>query len=123
MTEWPLVEVFREEAGHITSTLIRRFGDFDLAEESAQDALVAALETWPESGVPERPAAWVRDAAGRRAVGQRRSDPPSDRAWGPAGVGCGLERALFTHRVRMRSASDVDGELLGWLRAAYDAGA
>jgi predicted RNA polymerase sigma factor len=65
-----LVEVFREEAGHITSSLMRRFGDFDLAEESTQDALVAALETWPENGVPERPGAWLLTVASRRALNQ-----------------------------------------------------
>jgi RNA polymerase sigma factor (sigma-70 family) len=68
VTKGALIEVFREEAGHITSALIRRFGDFDLAEESAQDALVAALETWPETGVPERPAGWLLTVASRRAL-------------------------------------------------------
>ncbi len=47
-----VTDVFREEAGPVTAALIRRFGDFDLAEESVQDALIAALETWPRGGVP-----------------------------------------------------------------------
>lgn len=63
-----LVELVREEAGHVTASLMQRFGDFDLAEESTQDALVAALETWPERGVPERPAAWLHTVATRRAL-------------------------------------------------------
>jgi RNA polymerase sigma factor (sigma-70 family) len=60
--------VFREEAGRVTATLVRRFGDFDIAEECVQDALVAALETWPRDGVPERPAAWLTTVASRRAL-------------------------------------------------------
>jgi RNA polymerase sigma-70 factor, ECF subfamily len=68
LTESALVEVCRGEAGRVTAALIRRFGDFDLAEECAQDALVAALETWPETGVPHRPAAWLLTVAFRRAL-------------------------------------------------------
>jgi RNA polymerase sigma-70 factor (ECF subfamily) len=60
--------VFREEAGRVTAALIRRFGDFDLAEDCVQDALVAALETWPRDGVPARPAAWLTTVATRRAL-------------------------------------------------------
>ncbi|MBO0684418.1 MAG: RNA polymerase sigma factor [Candidatus Dormibacteraeota bacterium] len=59
---------FREEAGHVTAALIRRFGDFELAEDCVQDALLAALETWPRNGVPERPGAWLTTAATRRAL-------------------------------------------------------
>lgn len=63
-----VTEVFREEAGRVTAGLVRRFGDFNLAEDSVQDAVVAALETWPRDGVPERPAAWLRKVATRRAL-------------------------------------------------------
>lgn len=52
----------------MTAALIRRFGDFDLAEDCVQDALVAAVETWPRDGVPERPAAWLTTVATRRAL-------------------------------------------------------
>ncbi|HEY4864348.1 MAG TPA: RNA polymerase sigma factor [Candidatus Dormibacteraeota bacterium] len=68
LTTAVLTDVFREEAGRVTAALIRRFGNFDLAEESVQDALVAALETWPRDGVPERPAAWLTTVATRRAL-------------------------------------------------------
>ena len=43
--------VFREEYGRLIASLVRRFGDIDLPEEAAGEALVAALEMWPESGV------------------------------------------------------------------------
>jgi RNA polymerase sigma-70 factor (ECF subfamily) len=54
---------FREEAGHVTAALIRRFGDFELAEDCVQDALLAALEAWARDGVPKRPGAWLTTAA------------------------------------------------------------
>jgi len=60
--------VFREEAARVTAALIRRFHDFDLAEDCVQDALVAALETWPRDGVPKRPTAWLTTVATRRAL-------------------------------------------------------
>lgn len=63
-----LTSVFRDEAARVTAALMRRFGDFDLAEESAQDALVAALESWPERGIPDRPGAWLMTVGSRLAV-------------------------------------------------------
>ena len=72
--ESALAEVFREEAGRITAALIRRFGDFDLAEESTQDALVAALESWPRDGVPTHPGAWLQTVASRRALNRLERD-------------------------------------------------
>jgi RNA polymerase sigma factor (sigma-70 family) len=72
--ESALAEVFREEAGRITAALMRRFGDFDLAEESTQDALVAALESWRRDGVPERPGAWLLTVASRRALNRIERD-------------------------------------------------
>ena len=63
-----LATIFREEAGRVTSALIRRFRDFDLAEESTQDALVMALETWPRDGLPQRPGAWLMRVASRLAL-------------------------------------------------------
>lgn len=72
--ESALAEVFREEAGRITAALMRRFGDFDLAEECTQDAVVAALERWPRDGVPENPGAWLQTVATRRVLNQLERD-------------------------------------------------
>lgn len=66
--------VYREEAGKIVATLIRLSGSFDLAEEALQDALASALETWPERGVPDKPAAWITAAAQRRLIDAVRRD-------------------------------------------------
>jgi len=69
----PLVEAavdraFREEWGQVVATLIRWTGDWDLAEECAQDAFALALRTWRRDGVPRRPGAWLTTAARNRAV-------------------------------------------------------
>jgi RNA polymerase sigma factor (sigma-70 family) len=60
--------VFRIESARLVAGLARMVKDVGLAEELAQDALVAALERWPESGVPENPGAWLMATAKRRAI-------------------------------------------------------
>ena len=60
--------VWRMESARIVGTLARVLRDVGLAEDLAQDALVAALEQWPASGIPDNPAAWLTTAARRRAV-------------------------------------------------------
>src|SRR5918999_1079568 len=69
-----LEEIVREERGRLTAALVRILGDWELAEELVQDALVAALEHWPHEGVPRNPAAWLMTAARRRAVDLLRRD-------------------------------------------------
>lgn len=64
--------VFRREGGPALASLIRQLGDFDLAEESLQDALVAALARWPMDGAPASPRAWLIRAARNRALDQIR---------------------------------------------------
>jgi RNA polymerase sigma-70 factor (ECF subfamily) len=59
---------FREEWGRIVATLIAVTGDWDLAEECAQDAFARALPAWARDGVPSRPGAWLTTAARNRAV-------------------------------------------------------
>src|SRR2546423_15190929 len=60
--------VFREEYGRLIASLVRRFGDIDIAEEAAGEALVAALERWPASGVPANPGGWLTTTAANRAI-------------------------------------------------------
>ena len=64
--------VWRLEAPRIIGRAGRVLRDFSLAEEVAQDALLAALETWPRDGVPENPAAWLMTATQRRALDRLR---------------------------------------------------
>jgi RNA polymerase sigma-70 factor (ECF subfamily) len=60
--------LFREEQGRAVATLIRVLGDFDLAEEAVQDAFIAALEVWPDRGIPANPGAWITTTARNRAI-------------------------------------------------------
>jgi RNA polymerase sigma-70 factor, ECF subfamily len=64
--------VYRSDWGRIVATLISLLGDFDLAEEYAQEAFAAALEQWPVSGVPEFPRAWIVQTARHKAIDRLR---------------------------------------------------
>ena len=68
-----ILAVWRIEQPRLITSLARMLRDVPLAEELTQDALVAALESWPTTGVPERPGAWLMATARRRAVPERRS--------------------------------------------------
>jgi predicted RNA polymerase sigma factor len=65
--------VWRIEEAKIIAVLTRMLRDVALAEEMAQDALVSALETWPENGTPDRPAAWLMQACATRSWCMRKS--------------------------------------------------
>jgi RNA polymerase sigma factor (sigma-70 family) len=70
-----IVAAWRAESARLVGALVRMTGDVELAEDVAQDSLVAALEQWPSDGVPENPAAWLMTTAKRRAVDHfRRAD-------------------------------------------------
>jgi len=64
--------VYRSDWGRIIATLIRSFGDFDVAEEAAQDAFAAAVNQWPAEGVPSSPAAWIIQTAKHKAIDRLR---------------------------------------------------
>jgi len=63
---------FREEHGRVLAALISQLGDFTLAEDALQDALVNALERWESDGVPRNPGAWLMTVARRRAIDRLR---------------------------------------------------
>ena len=65
---------FREESGQVIATLIRLFGDIDLAEEAVQDAFVVATERWPETGLPPNPGGWIVTTARNRAIDRLRRE-------------------------------------------------
>lgn len=71
--------VWRIESAKLIAGLTRMVGDVGIAEDLAQDALLVALERWPESGVPDNPGAWLMTAARRRAIDLLRRDKLLDR--------------------------------------------
>jgi RNA polymerase sigma-70 factor (ECF subfamily) len=65
--------LYRSESGRVLATLVRLLGDLDLAEESMHEAFAAALETWPQAGVPDKPRPWLISTARFKAIdGMRR---------------------------------------------------
>ncbi|WP_051790944.1 RNA polymerase sigma factor [Amycolatopsis jejuensis] len=69
-----VAQAFRDEWGAVVATLIRVTGDWDLAEECAQDAFALAVRTWSRDGIPARPGAWLTTAARNRAVDRIRRE-------------------------------------------------
>lgn len=70
--------IFREEYGRLIASLVRRFGDIDVAEDAAGEALVVALEKWPGSGLPPNPGGWLTKTAGNRAIDRIRRERKRD---------------------------------------------
>ena len=69
-----LAQYVRVEAGHLVASLTRQFGNFDVAEEAVQDAIVEAVRRWPDAGVPREPGAWLRVTARRKATDRLRRE-------------------------------------------------
>ncbi|EXG80674.1 RNA polymerase sigma factor [Cryptosporangium arvum] len=74
MTADAVERAFREEWGQIVATLIRVTGDWELAQEAAQDAFAQALARWPAEGVPRNPGAWLTTTARNRAIDRLRRE-------------------------------------------------
>jgi len=64
--------VYRSDWGRIVATLIRQFGDFELAEDVAQEAFIAAVDQWPTEGIPDSPRAWIIQTAKHKAIDRLR---------------------------------------------------
>jgi len=109
--EAEVAEAFRQEWGRVVATLIRMTGDWDLAEECAQDAFATALARWGTDGVPDRPGAWLTTTARNRALDRLRrskteaaklkeaaalSYPAEPPDYGDSGVADDRLRLMFT---------------------------
>jgi RNA polymerase sigma factor (sigma-70 family) len=70
----PIQELLRELAPQVLGALMRRYRDFDTAEDAVQEALLTAALTWPREGLPESPRAWLIQVASRRLTDQLRSE-------------------------------------------------
>ena len=66
--------VFREESGRSVATLIRVFGQIEIAEDAVQDAFAMALRVWPRDGLPPNPGGWITTTARRCAIDRLRRD-------------------------------------------------
>src|SRR5260221_9087515 len=66
--------IFREDSGRSVATLIRVFGDIDVAEDAVQEAFAIALRKWPRDGLPPNPGGWITTTATNRAIDWLRRD-------------------------------------------------
>ncbi len=98
--------VWRIEQAKLIAGLARMVRDVALAEELAQDALVAALEQWPTSGIPEKPGAWLMTTAKRRAIDRLRRHKLAERKH--AEIGRDLDSEQETALARIDDALDDD---------------
>jgi RNA polymerase sigma-70 factor (ECF subfamily) len=66
--------IYRAEFGRVVASLVRRFGDIDIAEDAASEALLVALERWRTDGIPPNPGGWLTTTAGNRAIDRIRRE-------------------------------------------------
>jgi RNA polymerase sigma-70 factor (ECF subfamily) len=88
--------VFRESSGRSVATLIRIFGDIDVAEDAVQEAFTVALRRWPEDGLPPNPGGWITTTARKRAIDRLRRES--------------RERELLGQLGQMVAQASVDGD-------------
>src|SRR5437763_11549050 len=94
MTREDIDALYRRESGAIRATLIRRLGDFDLAEEALQEAFAAAVQQWPSDGRPEEPVAWLVQTAKHKAIDRLRRGSLYTEKLGAFAEIAALERAV-----------------------------
>ena len=104
--------VWRIESARIIAGVARIVRDVGLAEELAQDALVAALEQWPESGVPEKPGAWLASVARNRAIDHIRRRPLLDRTHSEIGRDLDERQQGAVDRLDAAIDDDIGDDLL-----------
>jgi RNA polymerase sigma-70 factor, ECF subfamily len=104
--------VWRIESARLIAGLTRVVRDVGLAEELAQDALVAALEQWPESGVPEKPGAWLMAVGKRRAIDQLRRRTVLERKQELLGHELEIQQATVEDDLDAALDDDVGDDLL-----------
>ena len=93
--------LYRSESGRVLATLVRLLGDLDLAEESMHEAFAAALDTWPKTGIPDKPRPWLISTARFKAIDAMRRRARFD----------GAQRDLVAHmESRANDASGKDEE-------------
>ena len=104
--------IWHIEAPRLIAALARVTGDVGLAEDFAQDALVSALQSWPETGVPDKPAAWLMAVAKNRAIDHLRRGRRVERAHGEIGRDLEAERERAVARLDTALDDDIGDDLL-----------
>src|ERR1700756_665849 len=89
--------LYRSESGRVLATLVRLLGDLDLAEEAMHEAFAAALESWPQTGIPDKPRPWLISTARFKAIDAMRRRARFD----------GIERDLVAHIEGRASETEV----------------
>jgi RNA polymerase sigma factor (sigma-70 family) len=117
-THQAIETVFRIERARLIAGLARMVRDVDLAEELAQDALVAALSEWPKTGVPDNPGAWLMAAAKRRVIDYFRRNKMLARKHAEIGLDLESERDCRTEDIEAAMDDDVGDERLSLIFTA-----
>ena len=81
--------LYRTESGRVLATLVRLLGDLDIAEEAMHEAFATALESWPQTGIPEKPRPWLISTARFKAIDamrRRALRPGTERSCCPLGI-------------------------------------
>jgi RNA polymerase sigma factor (sigma-70 family) len=104
--------VWRIESARLIAGLARMVRDVGLAEELAQEALVTALERWPEAGIPENPGAWLMATAKNRAIDLLRRDKLLERKHQELGHELGAEQESAPARIEAAVDDDIGDDLL-----------
>ena len=105
--------VWRIESARLIAGLARMVGDLGLAEDLAQDALVAALESWPESGVPDNPGAWLMATAKNRAIDLIRRNARLERKQEELARDVGIQMAMDAAAHEAAMDGEIGDDLLG----------
>src|SRR3954464_9600505 len=105
--------VWRIESARLIAGLARMVRDVGLAEDLAQDALVAALERWPGSGVPDNPGAWLMATAKNRAIDLARRQSTLERKQEELARDVGIQMALERSEFEAAADDEVGDDLLG----------
>src|SRR3990170_1212604 len=112
ITHRTIEAVWRIESARLIASLARIVGDVGLAEDLAQDALVIALERWPESGVPDNPGAWLMAAAKHRATDQFRRMQRLQRKHEEIGRGLAARQEMAVREFEAAFDDEVGDDLL-----------
>ena len=111
-TQAAIETVIRLESARLIAGLAHYTGDIGLAEDLAQDAVVAALEQWPGEGVPRNPGAWLTTVAKRRAIDFFRRSSDLDRKYAQLGRALAADGGAWTPDFDRGFSDDIDDDLL-----------